>query len=138
MKKSRLIQLLNEVDGAHTYMDAGEGYIRSIFPVSDTRIALSMLYANKAMLRHFDWLRQNPGYIKDHCYTSCPDGVPVVMGDFIKARGMSFSGIVEGENAVGSQDWPVWTVRGPNGLSFILKSHAEFIAPDCEREVTES
>ena len=137
MEKLTLIRLLNEIDEAHTYMDGGRGHIRSIFPVVDDRVTIDVSYTNEAMLRHFDWLRQNPGWVKEGWYMSCPDSVPVVMGDFIKARGMSFSGIVEGENTVGRQDWPVWTVRGPNGLSFILKSHAEFIAPDWEREVTE-
>ena len=60
----------------------------------------------------------------------------IKIGDFIKAKGLSYSGIVIGEGILGTRT-PAWRVKGPRGeISAIPKSQAEFIAPDWEGTVT--
>lgn len=63
--------------------------------------------------------------------------VPIQLGDFIKDKTTGYHAIVIGEGTITTRKWPAWKVKGANGeTSAILKSEAEFIAPDWEGDVT--
>lgn len=131
MKKSRLIELLNEIDEKHTYMDGGHGMINAVFPSRDTRTPWSLPFRNEVMLNEFDYLRET-------LFQRTGSAAPICIGDFIRVTGLSYSGIVTGEGTLTTRNWPAWKVRGPRGeISAILKSQAEFVAPDRERTISE-
>ena len=53
------------------------------------------------------------------------------IGDFIKAKGLAYCGVVTGKGFIGK--YAAWKVRGPRGeTSAILKAHAELICANDE------